>query len=305
MTAATITLERFCNEYLASHTAKPQTRRTLAERLAIAVKTFGHVPLADLERRHIGRWVNEELADYSTTTQRLILKALRQVLTRAVGDHLIQDNPASEVPLPGLSRPPIRPFRSWEEVERVAAHAGRFGPTIRFAARTGLRPQEWLALQAGDLDLAHHRLTVRRTVQNGRITDGAKTSRSHRVIVLSHAAEKALIAHGIPSDPDALVFSNPDGGLLNLHNWRNRVWYPALDAAGLTRRGPKNLRHTFATLALTQDPPVPVQDVQRQLGHEDVATTLRYYTAYMPTQDDRLLRLLNAAEGVPAVRAAA
>lgn len=34
-------------------------------------------------------------------------------------------------------------------------------------------------------------------------------------------------------------------GHLNLNNWRRRDWYPALDAAGLTKRGPYALRHTF------------------------------------------------------------
>jgi integrase len=305
-TAENVTLADYCAEFLSAHPVKPQTLRTLAYRLAIVTAELGDSPLAFLTRVNIGRWANEKLPDYAPTTQRLILKALRQVLGQAVRDGLLPDNPASEVALANLSRPPIRPLRSWEEVERVASHAGRHGPLIRFAARTGLRPQEWLAVHAGDFNLPARRLTISRTVQNGRIQEGAaKTRRSHRTVVLSDAALDALHAHGLPDNPDALVFTSSDGGLINLHNWTNRVFHPALDAAGVERRGPKNLRHTFATLALSQDPTIPIQDVQRQLGHEDIATTLAYYTAYMPQQDERLLRLLNEAEGIPPVRVAA
>jgi hypothetical protein len=44
--------------------------------------------------------------------------------------------------------------------------------------------------------------------------------------------------------------ASPKGGYLDLHNWRNRDWYPALEAAGLERRGPNALRHSFASFAI-------------------------------------------------------
>jgi integrase len=47
-----------------------------------------------------------------------------------------------------------------------------------------------------------------------------------------------------------LLFPAPEGGYVNLDNFRARDWYEALDAAGMARRGPYHLRHTFATAAL-------------------------------------------------------
>lgn len=41
------------------------------------------------------------------------------------------------------------------------------------------------------------------------------------------------------------------GDYLRLDNRRGRVWYPALEAAGISKRGPYHLRHTFATEALS------------------------------------------------------
>ena len=57
----------------------------------------------------------------------------------------------------------------------------------------------------------------------------------------------------LPSPPGAtsLLFPAPEGGYLDLHNWRPRHWRPAQRAAGITpTRRLYDLRHTFATVAL-------------------------------------------------------
>ena len=49
----------------------------------------------------------------------------------------------------------------------------------------------------------------------------------------------------------SLLFPAPEGGYLDLHNWRGRHWRPAQRAAGITpTRRLYDLRHTFATVAL-------------------------------------------------------
>jgi integrase len=62
----------------------------------------------------------------------------------------------------------------------------------------------------------------------------------------------------------ALLFPAPLGGHLDLDNWRTCEWYPALDAAGVKRRGPYHLRHTFATEALAAG--VSIFELARLLG---------------------------------------
>jgi integrase len=73
---------------------------------------------------------------------------------------------------------------------------------------------------------------------------------------------------------DALVFTAPEGGPVADAHFRNRVWYPAVAAAGIRRFPPRIMRHTAASW-LVQDG-VPLYDVQALLGHEDYATTQRY-----------------------------
>src|SRR5215472_7100463 len=54
------------------------------------------------------------------------------------------------------------------------------------------------------------------------------------------------------------------GGYIGLDTWRNREWYPALEAAGIEKRGPYHLRHTFATEALAAG--VSIFELARLMG---------------------------------------
>jgi integrase len=70
-------------------------------------------------------------------------------------------------------------------------------------------------------------------------------------VPLQRSALEAL--DQLPSQPGAtsLVVPAPEGGYLDLHNWRGRHWRPAQRAAGITpTRRLYDLRHTFATVAL-------------------------------------------------------
>jgi integrase len=63
---------------------------------------------------------------------------------------------------------------------------------------------------------------------------------------------------------ETLLFPTVKGAHVDLHNWRLRDWYPALEAAGLAKRGPCALRHTFATEALAAG--VSIFELARVMG---------------------------------------
>ncbi len=120
---------------------------------------------------------------------------------------------------------------------------------VVFAAETGLRTNEWTALERRDVDRAGRAVTVHRRYANATFTPYPKTVRSRRRVPLTARALDAL--DRLPPRVDtAILFPAVGGGPIDLHNWRTRDWYPALDAAGIDKRGPYHLRHTFATEAL-------------------------------------------------------
>ena len=59
-----------------------------------------------------------------------------------------------------------------------------------------------------------------------------------------------------------------------------KVFNRILDKAGLHRRGPHQMRHTFASLLLQAG--APITYVSNQLGHRDSSITLRVYVHWLP-----------------------
>jgi len=249
--APELTLAELVELYLDRHAAavRPRTIATLRDRLRHAVAAFGDAPLSDLERmpHEIAGWQ----ANLPPRAGHGIAQAFRQVLDAAVRWERMDRNPAK---VAGRNpKPPPRTIRAFGRTE-LDAIASELPPAFRslpaFAAATGLRPEEWQALGRGDIDRASGVLTIRRTVSSGEVVELAKTARSRRQVPLSSRAGDALDA--IPPRLDTpLVFSAKRGGVLNIDNWRRRVWSPAIEASGVRRPARiYDLRSTFASDAL-------------------------------------------------------
>lgn len=145
----------------------------------------------------------------------------------------------------------------------------RLSPQYRalpaFAAATGLRPEEWQALERHrDVDRAARVLTVRRTVSSGEIVEIAKTARSRRQVPLSPRALEAIDALPPRLDSPYLIPARR-GGVFDLHNFRRRQWAPAIEAAGIAKPAKiYDLRKTFASNALAAG--VSVYELSRIMG---------------------------------------
>jgi integrase len=240
-------LRELVDVYLAQHDGEPETVAKLRWLLAKAVRSFGHRRISQLRPAEIAAWRMTIPAGHRFEAT----QALRQVLARAVSWRLIDVNPAKQgVDNPQRRRTEKRPFESWAELEALATELGpRYGPLVLFAAATGLRPGEWIALEHRDVELDARVVYVRRAYRNGRVKV-PKTEASIRAVPLQERALAALERR--PANRRSpLVFPAPNGGYFDLHNFRNRHWKPSQVAAGITPlRRIYDLRHTFATFAL-------------------------------------------------------
>src|SRR5215208_3244660 len=163
----TPTLVEFVDVYLAQHEGEPETVEKLRWLLAKAVRVFGERRLSQLRSPAIAAWrMTIPSGHRFEATQ-----ALRKVLARAVSWGLLEVNPAKlGVENPQRRYTEKRPFESWDELDALAGSLGpRHGPMVTFAAATGLRPGEWLALEHRDVDRDAQVVYVRRTLRNGRI----------------------------------------------------------------------------------------------------------------------------------------
>jgi len=240
-------LSELVEVYLAQHGGEPETVEKLRWLLAKAVRVFGHRRISKLRPAEIAAW----RMTIPTGHRFEATQALRQVLARAVSWGMIDVNPAKQgIDNPQRRRTEKRPFESWDELNALAAELGpRFGPLVLFAAATGLRPGEWMALEQRDIDRGERVVYVRRAWRNGRLKC-PKTDASIRAVPLQAIALAAL--DQLPAAPrSALVFPTASGGYFDLHNFRTRHWKPAQIAVGITPlRRIYDLRHTFATFAL-------------------------------------------------------
>jgi integrase len=157
------TVTELVDRYLAQHQASPATIARLKAMTKKATVAFGDVRLRELLPDEIGAWAKRIPEGHRHDA----MVPFRQVLNAAVRWKLIEENPAKLVPNPLPRRAEIRPFESWEEIEALAEELGPWGVIPIFAAGTGLRPEEWLALSRRDID--REAVTVRRTLSGGEL----------------------------------------------------------------------------------------------------------------------------------------
>jgi integrase len=260
----------------------------LRKRLRYAVTAFGDVPLRDLER------MSGEIASWRSRLRQRSRYGITQALEAAVRWEYMQRNPAK---LAGRNAQPApRAVRVYTnaELEAIAAELRpAYSPLPIFAAATGLRTEEWGALERRDVDRQAGVVVVRRTISSGRVVELAKTQRSRRQVPLSGRALEAL--DRIPPRLDTpFVFPAPRGGPFDLANFRRREWAPAIEASGARRPARiYDLRSTFASNALAAG--ISVFELGRIMG-TSVAMIERHYGTLLDGSGAEIASRLDAFE---------
>jgi len=177
-----------------------------------------------------------------------------------------------------------------------AAKGDRFGIVLAFALATGMRVNEYLALQRKDIDLRGGTATVQRVVVwkpkgAGWTFAEPKTSKSRRTVPLPSSLVKLLAEHrreqaerrmelGPLYENHDLVFATGKGTLIYHRNHALRHFAPTLKRAKLKGFRLYDLRHSCATLLLSagENPKV----VSERLGHSLIVLTLDIYSHVLP-----------------------
>lgn len=287
-----VTFSELVDQYLEAHAAgrEAATIRTLRERLAYALSPFGSMRLRELQDcvGEIAAWQ----ATLPPGSRYGITQAFRQTLEAGVRWRLMSQNPAKLAGPNPQPRPKEFSAFTRSEIDLLAIELGRWGPIAVFASETGMRPEEWLALEWRDVSREQRVALVERTFSGGKMKPYGKTTRSRRRVPLSERALDALDT--VPRRIDSgIIFRAPGGGggvaaghgrYLDLHNFRAREWKPALEAAGLSKdQRIMDLRHTFATLALAAG--IPIFELARYMG-TSVEMIDRTYGHLAPGSED-------------------
>jgi integrase len=153
------------------------------------------------------------------------------------------------VPNPEPKRREVPTFETVTELEQVGDElSDAYRPLPVIVGLTGLRPEEWIALERRDVDRRAGIIHVRRVYTDGQVKLHGKQTRSLRAVPLPLRAAQAL--DELPARLDSRLLFPAAGGHLNLHDWRRDEWTPGVRAAGLAHRSPYALRHTYAAFSI-------------------------------------------------------
>lgn len=243
---------------------------------------FEDMNLSSIDNAIIQRYISERTREgRASATVKKELTLLKTMLGTAVEWGYLKTNPAAKAKPPKDTRQEMD-FLTPNEVKLFLSQLDdEWRPFFMTAVFTGMRLGEIIGLKWSDIDWNSSTIHVQRSVWNGTFLD-TKSKNSNRVIGMTPKLAEELIRHRTKQChiDCKLVFCNDEGNVLDAHNIRKRVFYPALEKAGLRRIRIHDLRHTFASLLINQGE--NLKYVQHQLGHASITTTVDRYGHLMP-----------------------
>ena len=278
-------MEKWMKEY-----AEPTLRyntvkgyRTIIENHVAPVlgeKPIRKVTTADVQKLYNSKKTGDKpLADSYVRRMHMLL---HEIMESAVAAHLIPKNPTAGTTVPKCNYAPKRILND-EQLDRYMEAIRKEPLWYDFfytEITTGMRKGEICGLQWKDLDLETGRLNVQRTVcarGNGELAVGeTKTETGKRSIQLPPSTlhllkerKKTAITEWI--FPSLLMPEKPTSPSAAYHRHKE-----ILKQAGLPDISFHDLRHTFATHALTSG--VDPKTLSKILGHTNASFTLDTYT---------------------------
>jgi integrase len=241
---------------------------------------LGDVPLRDLGEDRVMEWRGQVSADGCPAMQaNHALSILSAALSAARRARKVPANPCQ-----GIRRLRVEVSRpralTPEQVEAIRAAMARPQDAVLVSvmAYAGLRPEEALPLRWSDLGRT---IVVSRTWTHGELRERTKTGRIRAVEIVAPLAADLESIRPKAGSPDEWVFPSPTGLLLDLHNWRERMFKPAARTAGVEAT-PYDLRHTYVSLLIHEGRSVPY--VAAMAGHSPRMCLERYAHAFAEAQ---------------------
>jgi integrase len=144
-------------------------------------------------------------------------------------------------------------------------------PYVKFLFMTGCRPEEAAALQWKHIQGNCERIRFEEAIPSDtRIRGETKTHKARPFPCNKSLQEFLLSIKPTKASRNDFVFPSPRGGVLDTHNFLNRIWKPVVlalvDAGKVQQYLPQyHARHTFITLML--DAGVDAKDVAKWVGN--------------------------------------
>ena len=252
---------------------------------------WGGTPIDEIKYSDIAKVVSA-IPWQNPKTRNNNLTPLRGVFQLAWHDMLIEQNPCKRIDNQKQQKKRPDPF-SKAETAKILEGLKEYHPSIlnyfEFAFFTGLRIEELIAIEWGDVDFKNSRITI----QRARTAGHTKPTKGYTVrdVVLVPQAKAALerqraIANVYPTLSDVIFLNPVTNKQWNDNGKQQRVsyWNPTLARLGIRHRPPKFTRHTYATFMLMAG--VDTAIAAEQMGHSPIVFQTVYAKWISSSADD-------------------
>ena len=286
------TIAEICTDYLIEkhERRKPNTVNGYESSINLHVlPRWGELRVSEISRRDVQAWVDELVPLRGPSGAEKAYKCLRQIIRWAIDEGLEAIDPTRRVEVEQKPQEPLNTLTQRRLKKLIRGFVGHaFEPTLILQAALGLRPSENYYLHWRHIDWRTGAVTIEGALLQvpGLVYESTtKTRKSTRTLYLPQWALDRL--HAIWKERD-----RPKGRIigdakplrvafaLKLHALRHRLpWV-----------GMRNLRHTWATLAIKAG--AAIEHVAEMMGHSNIQTCYRYYMEITAATKRRVQRRL-------------
>ncbi|MFC9269020.1 tyrosine-type recombinase/integrase [Streptomyces zhihengii] len=342
-------------EYVEQHWW-PNLRKAPGTKQSMKPRIFRHIlphvgslPLNRIGHDEIRAWLTRVEQDIDVNTVRTTWRHFSSIMQAAHKAKRIAENPFRDEDLSAPSAPPSK-AKAWTRERLIAVRRempDRYNILLNLAVGAGLRQGECFGFSPDDIEDDDTIAVTRQVVRiGGRLAFAPPKGNKTRTAPCPPELAKAVKEYAavFPTIDVTLPWVDPDrpnldwdkrpkrtvrllvttvrtggtsGGAMNRTYFDDRIWKPALAAAGVIAepeveyvqgKGKKPwrrvswvmpredgfhvTRHTFASVVLAEGE--TITQLAAWLGHSDPAFTLRTYVHFMPKSGKRALAALGA-----------
>lgn len=282
-----MTLSKACDNWLKSRTLTDTTRRIYRRYIGsyIDQDKLGPRPIAGILASELGFWRADLASRFKPKTVNNALIILRGAFELAHADGVLTTNPAARLKnVQRAIRSEADPFTPAELAALDQVFDAQERNMVEFWWNAGPRHGEIFALEWSDIDWQGARAHIHRAIVEKKDVE-TKTKRE-RFVHLQPRAIAALKRQRALTQlaGGTKIFRCTRTGEPWVHqNQFLELFRRACTRAGVRYRPPKQLRHTYASMALSAgEPPL---FVMQQLGHTTLSMLERHYAKWMPAAD--------------------
>lgn len=264
--------------------------------------TLGNIPIQKISARQCQTMVND-LAQKNLLSLKAVTIQASRIFEFAISMDYVHKNPFDKVIIPKVRKASKSPkFYTRDELELFMITAQKKCPPqiytlFRLLAFSGMRIGEAFALTWNDIDFDLATITINKTVSYGRkgiaTISEPKTQASKRTVYVDRKTllilqqwqqiqRIDLLKRGFNANSSQqLIFTNSHNSFMSRPMpvyWINEI----RETTDLHPISPHGFRHTYATLAIQGG--INPKELQAQLGHSNIQTTLQIYTAITDEQ---------------------